>query len=172
MRQAIGRKLPPPNFEYSADNQFIVCYFLRFSEVYLRKVREFAKQVGLKVVIISPHKGYGNCEFKQIFPGPGEFVNIIANSGYMFTDSFHGSVFSILFHRNFMTFENEEKGAVNGRISDLFSKLGMPERLTVASNRPAVTVNEMESIDYENVDNLLAVERQRCLNWLDNAING
>ena len=40
--------------------------------------------------------------------GPGEFVNLIANASYVCTDSFHGTLFSLVFHKQFSSLDTKQ----------------------------------------------------------------
>ncbi|MCD7954220.1 MAG: polysaccharide pyruvyl transferase family protein [Lachnospiraceae bacterium] len=57
--------------------------------------------------------------------GPAEFLNRIRNADYVITDSFHGTVFAILYHRNFVTLS---RGKISVRMQDLLEKLELMER--------------------------------------------
>ena len=50
-----------------------------------------------------------------------DFVNLIRNAEYVLTDSFHGTIFSILNHKKFITFNRFENGkdSRNSRIDSL-----------------------------------------------------
>lgn len=45
-------------------------------------------------------RGFG--DYTPFDIGPAEFVNLIRNAKYIFTDSFHGSVFSMLYKNSFL----------------------------------------------------------------------
>lgn len=65
------------------------------------------KRTGLKIVAlqhldeyIPSDEGFANETPYDV--GPAEFLNYVRNSEYIFTDSFHCSVFSILYKRTFL----------------------------------------------------------------------
>lgn len=147
------------------------CYFLRFNQAYVDRVREFAASVNLPVKIISPLPDYDGIEgIEHIMPDPEGFVEAVSTARYMFTDSFHGSVFSIIFGVPVMGFENEQPGAVNGRLANIYDRLGIGHRLQVASRRGPVTQAEMDDIDFESVHAKLETERQQSLDWLKQSL--
>ena len=87
---------------------YILCYFLGNN----RKDRTFAKRLraatSCKIVAllhldeyIAADEGYADEMPYGI--GPGELLNLIRNARYIVTDSFHGSVFSILYRKTFFT---------------------------------------------------------------------
>lgn len=78
--------------------------------------------------------------------GPGEFLSYIKNAEYVVTNSFHGTVFSILFQKKFITIPHAQTG---NRVTELLDKLGISQRYqTVAAEAVAEITNE---IDYQEV---------------------
>lgn len=103
-----GRKYPHP---------YIFCYFLENNEQKRDAALKFAEDVGCTLVSVP----YLHGEFNQLDRdlgdisqeiGPAQFLNYIMNAEYVLTDSFHASVFSILFDKNFRVF---------GRISGIYN---------------------------------------------------
>ena len=96
---------------------------------------------------------------------PFEFVDLIARAAFVVTNSFHGSVFSILFHKKFYALLSEGQNpeqSTNSRLVDLFKALGLTARFKHMSDEV-----EVESIpDYASVDAKLAELRARSLEYL------
>ena len=87
----------------------------------------------LDELIISDIK-FGDC--KPFNVGPAEFVNLIANAEYVLTDSFHGTIFSLLYKKRFFTFsrfESSKKSSTNSRIVSLLNLVGATDRYINAS---------------------------------------
>ena len=94
-----------------------------------------------------------------------EWLSLVNNSDMVVTTSFHGVVFSILFHTPFVFFPLEGKfGRGNTRILSLLEKLNLSSRVwdNASSYKNMLTKN----IDWVKVDNLLEKERQRSLFFL------
>ena len=90
---------------------------------------------------------------------------MIANSSMVVTDSFHGTVFSILFHRDFYSIVNVARGGT--RFSSLLCPLGLEHRMGDVSQ---LTFTEQSPIDWKQVDCLLDEQRQDSMNFLTNAL--
>ena len=45
-----------------------------------------------------------NNDYKKVWGGPKEFLSLIRGAALICTDSFHGTMFSINFQRNFFSF--------------------------------------------------------------------
>ena len=96
------------------------------NEAYDKMIDIYAKSIGAKVVDITlPDKEM------QYAIGPYEFLYFLAHSEMVFTDSFHASAFSILFHKQFYVFERPVEdgyGEMSSRLDTLFSTFELGER--------------------------------------------
>lgn len=100
--------------------------------------------------------------------GPEDVVSAIRNAEIVFVDSFHGAVFSILFHKQFIVFERSEEGhTMNSRLTTLLKKFGMENRIYNEQNIDEL----MMPIDYTYTDEIIAKEQKRVHEFLENAIN-
>jgi hypothetical protein len=57
-----------------------------------------------------------------------EFVHLVANADYVFTDSFHGTVFSLIFHRQFANLPSPIGGKNDSRIQSIFERFAISDR--------------------------------------------
>lgn len=157
------------NSSVKKSEPYIFCYFLGTNQKARTAVNELKKQTGYKIVTIRHMDEYVVKDelFGDEAPynvDPNDFIRYISQADYVCTDSFHCSVFSILFHRQFMTFyrfANASKGSRNSRIDSLFSLFGLQNRLF----RGDISVIK-ESIDYNFVDSKLAILRTDSLLFL------
>lgn len=139
------------------DQKYIFAYFLGATKEYREKVTEFAKKQGLALVALHHLDQYVKADeaFGDYAPydvGPDEFLNLLRNAEYVFTDSFHGSCFSILNHKRFLTFNRYAENSrisKNTRIDTLMQTIGIDRRWHGAAD--AV----LEEIDYAGVDERL-----------------
>lgn len=87
--------------------------------------------------------------------GPSEFIGFFQNAGYVVTNSFHGTAFSVLMEKNFLTFSHSNK---NVRIENLLEKVGLKSRLIERGRVPSK--NEiLKKIDWICVRKLLEEEK-------------
>ena len=64
-------------------------------------------------------------DYRLFGVSPGELLYLIKNAACVFTDSFHVTVFSLIFRKNFMTFS---RGTMGSRITSLLNMFGMIDR--------------------------------------------
>lgn len=101
--------------------------------------------------------------------GPGEFLWLFANAEAVVTNSFHGTVFSILNHRPFFTVI--PRGMSNaGRIESLIAKLGLSGRVVHASACDKQSLSGV--LDWVGIDSKLNALRKESIDFLERAISG
>ena len=91
----------------------------------------------------------------------------------MITDSFHGTVFSILNRRPFVTFGRYAEGAHsrNSRIESLLKQLDIESRYSKPELGRVEKLIDAE-IDFDKVERRLAKLRQDAYGFIENALNG
>ena len=93
---------------------------------------------------------------------PYEFLNLIYNSNIVITTSFHATVFSIIFKKNFWVLSPSNN---KSRIYTLLSLLGIEER-SLDSIETLKSKDINEKIDYEKVEKRLEELKKDSINWL------
>lgn len=159
---------------YTATNEpYIFCYFLGTNQVARKAANELKTKTGYKIITIRHMDEYvpGDELFGDEAPyavDPNDFVRYISGASYVCTDSFHCTVFSILFHRQFMTFYRFAKGSKTGRnsrINSLFNLLGLEDRL-YTGDISYISKN----IDYDKVETRLENLRKSSIEFLKDSL--
>lgn len=94
------------------------------------------------------------------YPGPLEFLEAIYNAELIISNSFHATVFSLIFHKDFFVIKRNEN--INVRMMDLLKTVGLEDRLV--SNRKEV--ESVGPIDWNKVDRILEKERGKSIEYL------
>lgn len=91
---------------------------------------------------------------------PDEFLYLIHNAKLVVTDSFHASVFSILYRTNFLVFDRElaDMGNMSSRLNTLLSKFKLENRKVDHCDE-----NCIFDTDFSHVENVLNVERSAAI---------
>lgn len=154
------------------EEPYVFCYFLGTNEEHRAAANEFKTKTGLKIVtcpyldnFVETDQKFGDVQLFDM--DAADFVNLIRRAEFILTDSFHGSVFSILNHKKFMTFNRFNAGANsrNSRIDSLCTLLGLSER------RYNGNVMDVEKdIDYIEVEKRLGELRADSVKYLENAL--
>lgn len=103
-----------------------------------------------------------------VFPSVTRWLRSFVDARMVITDSFHGTVFSILFNKPFWTIGNKERGMA--RFESLLRVFSLEHRL-VASPSLLLEMDVEEAIDWEYVNTQLIAWRKRSIGFLQNSIN-
>lgn len=143
---------------------YILCYFLGNNPTHRAWAKQLSKKTGLKIVQL-PHldeyvkKDEGFADYPLYDIDPFDFVSLIRDADYVLTDSFHCTVFSTLFQKQFNTFRRySSDGAVstNGRLYSLLESFGLSHRMLSGNES---LENSASKIDFPAV--LSKVEQMR-----------
>lgn len=156
------------------EEPYIFCYFLGENTEHRNIANELKEKTGLPIVCTPFLDSFVEYDLQfgdhQLFDvGPDDFINLIRGAEYVLTDSFHGSVFSILHHKKFVTLNrfDEGKQSRNSRIDSLCSILGLGDR----RYRSDILEQISSDIDYTAVDKKLMLLREESLEFLNEALS-
>lgn len=131
-------------------------------------IKKIAKQRNLKVYSIG---GAQKCADKFIDCSPFEVFSYFKNAEFIITDTFHGSIFSIVTHRPFITLVRKSIGENYGneeKLTDLLERLKLDNRIVY--NYEDIESKLEESIDYKEIESLLSNERKKSIEYLEEKI--
>lgn len=106
----------------NVNQKFIFCYFLKTNNEYKTAIVEYAKSKGLDIVGISFNNDDYHWMKNVSFSGPREWLWLIDNAEIVMTNSYHATIFSIIFHTpfySFLRFLNKDHNSQNSRIEQL-----------------------------------------------------
>lgn len=140
---------------------FLVSYFLgEQSTENKRAIASYAKKRNLDVIRL------GDISHPAYTDGPAEFVDFIAASDGVLTDSFHGAVFAILYKKPFLTIDRVGGPQMSSRMDTLLSTFNLPQQRVVGN----LSANFAIETDYAHVDSILEAERDRSTRYLSGAL--
>lgn len=145
------------------EKKYILNYFLgKLSEERKNEINRIAKENDCEVINILDK----NDPF--FVSGPSEFLWLEKNAFLICTDSFHSSVFAILYNRPFIVFNREDKNeSMNSRIETLISKFNLKNREFNGKN---ITKENLEH-DYTETYKILEQERIKSETFLKKALD-
>ena len=149
------------------DERYVVTYFLgEPSPTQKMIIEKYAKERGLNIRQMSDAWTRNRPDISTGMAGPADFVELIAKSEYVFTDSYHACCLSLLFGKEFKVFNrsgmSKSKG-MNSRMATLFRLFELQD--TMSDEQQFVT------IDYRHVNELLGNHRRDSRQWLSQALN-
>lgn len=159
------------------QDKYILCYFLGNSIEYRKFAERLKEKTGYKIVSLNHADEYVKYsdKFADESPydiGPSEFLNLIRNAEFVCTDSFHGTVFSLINNKKFFVFrryKNKSKVSTNSRLDSLLNIVGLNDRM-LDGNEDVTDLMDKE-IDYTEVDRILKKFREDSKEFLRGALN-
>lgn len=136
----------------------VYSYCGRITEKESKYIRAFADKHHKKIISLGYYNSYAD---KNIVANPFKMLAYFKNADYVITDTFHGSIFSIIYEKKFVTLirkTNSEK------LGDLLERLNLSDRELDELDDLEVKMNTY--IDYEKVKEILNNERKHTLNYL------
>jgi len=156
------------------EEPYIFCYImgnLRPYKIVLKKLMD--KYHVEKVVYIPSNVVESQLQFACPFTtaGPGEFISLIKNAQAICTDSFHGTVLSIKYKKQFYNFKRVQKDcerwANSSRIDSILNKIEISER-TLKSVKDVIN---MKDINYNKTQIYINNEITKSMQYLTNSFS-
>jgi hypothetical protein len=152
---------------------YLLCYFLENNEWYYEAARHLAKKLHLKIKLIANKWDFLSSENVIRDPvGPKEFVGLFQNAAFVLTDSYHGSIFSLIFEKDFFCmkrFSDADPRSQNIRVDSLFTCLSIMNRL-ISEDTPFPP--DLKIQDYAGIRSKLNAYRERSQSFLAQNLQG
>jgi len=104
--------------------KYFAVYILGKKTVELKDlIRAYEKKYQLVAIDI-----YSKDEARSYFAGPEEFLGLIENAEFVFTDSFHGTAFSVIFQKPMVIVARDGNNKTSSRVDSLLHILGIKNR--------------------------------------------
>lgn len=157
------------NYHMPFEEYMVVyAYSGRITENEGKQIRKFAKQMDLKIIAVGGEHKF--CDV-SIYPSPFEVLSIIKNAKYVVTDTFHGTVFSIKFNKQFGTLIRKGNGETYGNYEKLYDLLE-----TFSLNSREISDIKLlgkvlvSPIDYKEVNEIIKHNRELTIGYLKKVI--
>ena len=147
--------------------KYVLVYQLHANKQFDEYAKEFAKKYNLKLLRLSPSLYHITRSGKLIYlPTQYEFLSYFKNAEYILTDSFHATVFSIIFNKKFSVVL---PGKTSTRITSILKMTGLENR--VVNDFEDYSLKNVD-IEYKKVNKILEEKRNESIELLKNAIQG
>ncbi|MBM6687354.1 polysaccharide pyruvyl transferase family protein [Collinsella tanakaei] len=160
------------------DAPYALCYFMGRNLWQRECARREADRCGLRLVAIAHPDEYVKYDdsYADVYPwgaGPAEWVALISHADMVFTDSFHGTAFSNIFERPFVSFrrhENMGAQSTNSRLDSLLGRLELEGRICESAD--AFEAIAASDVDFASSRPKLEDFRAESFAWLGTALSG
>ena len=151
-------------------SQFGFCYFLNKNHWYKDLVQQYAKEHNITLIGFSANADDSSWIISVDQCGPREFLWYIHHAKIVFTDSYHGTIFSLIYHTQFYTFQRfaeDDPINQNSRIIQLNRYFNICSRMC----GPETIILKDEVYDYKGFDSLIDQLRKESIKYLVEAID-
>ncbi len=163
------RTLYKEHTPYNENGKYALCYFFDEPEAdIVEQIAKYSRENNLKMLVLSS----GNTQLisngaQLVHAGPWEFLRYIDEAECVFTNSFHGSVFSVLFGRPLKVFGRNHSDAVKqtSRIDTLLETTQLHECMCSSPRESIVPVNTA------NAEERLYSCRDKSMSYMENALD-
>lgn len=151
--------------------KYLLCYFLNNNEWYFNYAAKLAKHLHLNLLLIPSSFESTNkkgCYSRPV--GPKEFVSLFKYASFVLTDSYHGSIFSLLFEKNFIhlkRFSDEDPICQNIRVYSLFEKINLCDHIV---EKKIFTNDDVKPIEYNKINIILSELRKESELFIKKAL--
>lgn len=154
-----------------SETEFIFVHFLNdINELAITKINEFSEKSNLKIITFAYHQESFNRLNNPVFLNgdPQDYVYLINHAKYVFTDSFHTTMFSIILNKDFFTFERSylSSKSQQSRVVNLLKRYSLLDRLITSSD-----AIKDEKIDFSYANRINVREREVAIEYLNRALD-
>ncbi len=149
--------------KFFVDRKYIFVYAMWEEDI----VTEYAKMLGekLRLPVVVLNRVSKNVDIEGVkfnSATPAEFLGLVRNAEYVISNSFHGTVFSIIFHKKFMAYNS------GSRIHDLLKLLKLENRMMEQDGN--VREDIQVDIDWAMTEGKLDLFRASSMKFLEDAL--
>ena len=144
---------------YDLSGKYILVYSFIEDSIQREEIMQFSQKNNLKIIGVGYHIKWADMNISSI--NPFQWLDLFMKADLIYTSTFHGTLYSIHFRKNFITLNNEK---IQEKIKNVI-KLSNLEKRVVREND---SINHLfrEAIDYKVVQNSLEPEIRKTKNFL------
>lgn len=150
------------------ESNYILVYMLVRSDRLMDAAVEYGKKMGKQVILINDNIRRQYPVTYKRYISPEQFVGLFCNADAVFTNSFHGTMFSIIFEKEVHVELQKYKGAPNSRFIDLLRAVGMEKCIFDGEK----TNDNYEKIMYDSVRTKLGQMKDETKKYFEKAFCG
>lgn len=151
---------------YTDNKKYIFVYYINDLPIQVKdELIRLSKKYNLEIVNLMDKSN-----FDIYVSSPSEFIWLIKNCEMVYTDSFHGTVFSIIMRKPFVVCPRENSGMdMNSRIDTLLDLFNLKDRMGYPKN--GYKIENPLSIKFKNIDSILLEEQTKAELYMKRALN-
>ena len=152
--------------------KYLFCFFLGDLSFDKKIIQKYAKDNCLKIISM-PYltgvttKGANFGDVLEYEVSPNDFLSLIKYAEYVFTDSFHATVFSHIFKKDFFVFNRKGAVGMNDRIYSLTSLFNTQDRFCDTDEKANLSyIENLAPVDYSKGFPKFDAMKEKSINYL------
>lgn len=158
---------------YKVPENYILCYFLGNNEKYWKQVKNLSEKTKIPMLVIPVYKkDFNRTDKVPKDIGPTQFITLVKNASFVCTDSYHGSIFSFIYKKQFALFSRFKQNDFrnqNSRIDTLTHNLYLKSRRVNENNSLWQIYNTQ--FDYASAQEQYNILFNKSVEYLQTALN-
>ena len=153
------------------NKPYILYYSVDSKKYSIEVTKKIAKELKMPVINLVLHPKSSLSGFKYMIDiAPNEFLNIIHNASFVCTNSFHGTVFSIIYEKPFVSIFNENKDGilVDNRKMTILKNLGLEDHIVTVSSD--IELDKLLNYDFTYSKEVLEKLKKHSLDYIINSL--
>lgn len=153
--------------------KYILYYSVNSRKYSINITKKISKKLNMPVINLVLHPKSMLSGFRYIIDcAPDEFLAYIKNAEFICTNSFHGTVFSIIFEKPFIAIFDEKDGKIvkENRKYTLLNNLKLDDHIVTESS--SIDIDKFMNYDYSKSKEQLAIIRNKSNEFLEKALKG
>lgn len=152
-----------------ADQNYILVYALEENDQLENIARKVSEHLALPLKRVIPTGSMAERASLKYATGPAEFLSLVEKSEFVITNSFHGTCFSIIYDKPFLTVPHQSRG---GRMVNLLQGLALEDRLLYTMSDLNLKEHMNLSPNHPQAKEILAGMIEESIGFLKNSLNG
>ena len=138
----------------------------------LKILSEIAKKKNYRIYVLNPMNIVRTCKNYTVLgeTDPIDFLELIHNAEIVVTDSYHGSILSANFGKNFYSICKGKPS--DFRKTDVLSRIGLSSRIINDVSELNNLIEDCEPINYENIYSSINSLRKKSISYLKKSLVG
>ncbi len=149
------------------SGKYMFVYLVTPSKLLESTIAYISKKMGLKVVLCAGLSQKSTCDYMLRNAGPEEILSYIVNAEFIISASFHATLFSVLYHKQFATLLPGSN--TNERIEDFLSWNRLSDRIIKSGEDLNETL--FSPVDFVFADKAIEAKRQYSLAYIHHALD-
>lgn len=150
-----------------AQGDYILYFVVRQSESLFRQCEAFSKKHGIKMVVIGGNASKVRHNQNPLLEyaldvGPEQWLYLVHHARCVFTNSFHGMAFSVIFQKDLYV---QYPPHTASRLRQVMETLGLTHRVIAEGEEPP-----LEPVDYTEAEKVFASIKEQSLSYLKTAL--